>query len=159
MHLLHAGKEEPMLSKLTFEQISKYWEVIEYAIENSLPPITETADNPEKMQNILASLMNGSMQCWASYKRLEGGNKMEGILVTTTTLDYCSGTKSLLLYSVYAYEKLEKSSWLEGFEAIGKYARSIGCHTITAVSNSEDVIRAAKMVGGDASYTLLVFKM
>jgi len=146
-----------MLSRLTFEQISKFWEVIEHSIDGSLPPTV--GEVPDKMNNILTALLNGSMQCWVSHKKEEGINKLEGVMTTAVTVDFCSGTKTLLLYSGFGYRGFDRQTWMEGFEAISKYARSIHCNKIAAYSDNSDVIRAADMLGGETRFRLITFDL
>ena len=56
-----------MLTKLTPEQISAYWEIVRYAIANSLP--FDEVNNEEGINNILMAMMSGKLHVWASYIR------------------------------------------------------------------------------------------
>ena len=144
-----------MLTRLLPDQISAFWDIIKYAIEESLPPTV--GDHPDKMNRILTSLLSGKMQCWASYERLEGLTKFDGILVTTLIHDDASNTRNLLMYCVYGYDAVSDESWRKGFEAIIKYAKGKKCSRVVAYSDLPYIIEKTKQYGGEAKYTFLSF--
>jgi len=140
-----------MLVKLLSDQIANYWNVIRYAIEQALPPIANEEYN--KMNRILESLLNGSMDCWVSVD--EENKKIEGVMVTTFSEDYCSGVRNLLVYSVFGYNEISNKSWSEGFETISKWAKHNGCYRIIAYTDVERIKEVVKSLGGEARYTLI----
>lgn len=139
-----------MLTKMLPDQISKFWPIIKYAVEESLPPMV--GENPDKMNRILSSMISGKLEVWASYRYEEEIIKFEAILVTQLLFDEASGIKNLLLYCVYGYTVITDSSWLEGFKAISKYAKSLGCSGIVAYTANENVVELAKKFGADTSF-------
>lgn len=145
-----------MLTRLLPEQISKLWPIIKYAIEQSVPPIS--GEHPEKMNRILSSALCGKIDVWASYVKGEV-NKFEAIVVTEVLYDDASGIKNLLLYSVYGYEKVSKSSWIDGLMTLAKYGKSLRCTNLVAYSSEQDIIDLVKRLGGDTSFTFLSFKI
>ena len=66
-----------MLVRLIPEQISRFWDAIKYALENS-PPLTTEVNYDSWINNILTSAMDGSIEVWASYRREEGA-RFEGL--------------------------------------------------------------------------------
>lgn len=148
--LLHQGGL--VLVQLSLDQVAKLWDVIKYSVERSLPPIVR--ESPDTMNNILANLLSSAMQCWISYSR-EDSNKFEGVVVTEITLDRVDRSKALLIYSLYGYEVAGRGSWLEGYVALSKWARSEGCSKIIGYTNSDKAIRVAKGLGGDTDYTFI----
>ncbi len=147
-----------MITKLLPDQISKFWPIIKYAVEQSLPPTV--GDHPDKMNRILSGMLSGKLDVWASYRHLEDGStKFDGIGVTQILYDEASDTKSMLIYAVYAYEKTLPSTWSEAFEAISKYAVSKGCGRYVAYSSIPYVIDMAKQFGGDTSFTFISFPL
>lgn len=142
-----------MLVRMLPEQISEYWEIVKFAIENSLPPIAnETID---KMNRILENLMNESMQCWVSYSEAEDKNVLDAVIVTTITNDYSSNIKSLLIYSLYGFSNISDKVWSEGYTTLSKWAKSIGCNRITAFTDVERIKEIVKSLGGEAKYTFI----
>lgn len=145
-----------MLTKLLPDQISRFWPIIKYAIEESVPPIV--GEHRDKMNRILSAALCGKLEVWASYKKSENNIKFEAILVTQFIYEEASNTKNLLLYCVYGYALMSKESWKEGFEAINKYAKANGCNEIIAYSANKQVIDIAKAFGADTSFTLISIK-
>jgi len=144
-----------MLTKLLPDQISAFWDIIKYAIEESLPPIA--GESPDKMNNILTSLLNGKAECWASH-RMEGNNRIfEGVAITKLQLDDISNTKGLLIYCLYGYEKTVRESWTAAFLVLAKYAKSKGCTRISSYVNLPYLINLAKEFNANVDYTYIVF--
>ncbi len=146
-----------MLTKLLPDQISAFWDIIKYAIEESLPPIA--GEGPEKMNNILSALLSSKAECWASYIVGEDQRRFEGIVITKIQYDDISRTKNLLMYCVYGYEDVDKGSWTSGLKTLVKYASSKGCHRIVAYTDIPYMIELTKKLGGEARYTLCSFPL
>lgn len=140
-----------MLIKLLPEQISQHWDVIKDAIEYSLNPVV--GESPHKMNNILMSLLDGSMQCWVA---VEGDdyNKITGNIVTKINFDDASQTKGLLIYSLYA-EGSSEQEWLKGYETLRKFAAANGCTRIVGFTDVPSLIKFTNRIGGEARYTLV----
>lgn len=142
-----------MLTKLLPDQISKFWDIIRYAIEQSLPPTA--GEGPGKMKKILTSLLSGKSQCWASYI-VDGDNRtFEGIVVTRIFYDDVSDTRSLLIYCLYGYEGASQSSWTNGLKTLVKYSKSKNCERIIAYTDLPNIVKLVERLGGDTSYTFL----
>ena len=144
-----------MLTRLLPEQVSKLWDIIKYAIEQSLPPIV--GEHPDKMNRILSSLLSNKTQCWASYTRNEDKATFEGIVLTQLLYDDASFTKNLLLYCLYGYTDVDRQSWFKGIKALAKYAKSQGCSQIIAYTDVPYMIEKCRELGGEAKYTLCSF--
>ena len=138
-----------MLVKLLPANIAEYWDIIKYAAENSLPPIVW--ENQNTMNNILESLLSDRMQCWVSYK--EEGHKIDGVVITTVSEDLASGSKNLLIYCLYAFGDTDKDTWVEGWTALSKYGKSLGCHRMVAYTEEPKMVQITWKLGGDARYT------
>lgn len=144
-----------MLTRLLPDQISKLWDIIGYAVEQSLPPIA--GDHPDKMNRILASALSGKVDVWVSYVREEKVNKFEGIVLTKFIYDDASGTKNLLIYCLYGYNEISKESWVFGLKGLVKYAESKGCSQIIAYSEVPYIIDIVNRLGGDSRYRFISF--
>ena len=146
-----------MLTQLLPDQISKFWDIIKYALEQSLPPIA--GDHPDKMNRLLSSMLSGKTQCWASYIRNEEGAKSEGIVVTQILYDDPSNTKNLLIYSIYGYNLVDKGTWLKALTTLVKYSKSQGCTQVVAYTDVPHLVEKAKSLGGDTSHTFISFNI
>lgn len=144
-----------MLTKLLPDQISKFWDIISYAVENSLPPTV--GEHPDKMNRILSSCLCGRIEVWASYNRQDDIIKFEGIVLTRILFDDASYTKSLLIYCLYGYEEFNKESWFGGLKALLKYARSKNCSKISAYTNSKYLVKLVDSLGANTAYTYISF--
>jgi hypothetical protein len=153
MHLLL--EDNKMLTKLLPEQISKFWDIISYAVENSLPPTV--GEHPDKINRILSSCLCGGLDVWASYDKHEDVIKFEGIVLTKILYDDASYTRSLLIYCLYGYEEVNKESWSRGLKALLKYAKKKECSKISAYTNSKYLIKLAENLGAASSYTYISF--
>jgi|GEM_PF-1948415 hypothetical protein len=146
-----------MLTRLLPDQISKLWDIIRYAIENSGP--TTDNEQPDRMNRILSAALSGRVSIWASYVKGEV-NKFEGIVVTDTLYDDATGIKNLLIYSIYGYvDKVDKKSYVTGISALSKYAKSLGCTNIVAYTKDREIVALVNRLGGDTSYTMLSFNV
>jgi len=144
-----------MLTKLLPDQISKFWPIVKYGIEQSLPPVV--GDHPDKMSRILSGALSGKIDVWASYNRTGDNAKFDGIMLTQILYDDPSGTKNLLIYCLYGYEKVDKQSWIDGFKSILSYASSKGCMQIVGYTDVPILIDLVKQFGGEAKYTFISF--
>lgn len=142
-----------MLTLLMPEQVSSLWNIIKYAIEESLPPVVD--ESPDKMNNILTALLCGKAQCWASYVKLKEGNKFEGIVITKISHDDVSSTKSLLIYCMYGYEGSSKATWTKGLKALVKFAISRGCTSIVGYTETSSIINLVERLGGETKYRFI----
>jgi len=142
-----------MLTKLLPDQVSAFWDVIKFAIEESLPPVV--GEGPDKMNRILTTLLCGRAQCWASYNKVDETRKFEGLVVTKIVLDEISNTKNLLIYCLYGYEEVNKKSWLEGLKTLVKFATAQDCSRIIGYSDVPLLLRLAERLGGETKYSFV----
>lgn len=154
-HLLQGDKL--MLNRLLPEQVSKFWDIIKYAIEQSLPPIV--GEHPDKMNRILSGALSGKVEVWASYNKEGNKNKFEGIVLTKILYDDASDTKNLLIYCLYGYERIDRLSWIQGLSTLVKYAKSKNCLQIIAYTDVPYLIDIVKRLGGEAKYTFVSFNV
>ena len=146
-----------MLVKLLPDQISRYWQVISHAIEVAAPPIVHCS--PNRMNNILQALLEDRMQCWLITEPNEDkGISILGLVVTTVTEDYCSGTKNLLVYALYSYSDrlIPKATWEDFYETLKKFGKSQGCCQIAGYTNNPAIIRIVRdILKGNTEYRLV----
>ena len=146
-----------MLTKLLPDQISKFWDVIAYALDQS-PPIT--VSNPEDWKNrILASAISGKISVWASYVKEDEKVKFEGIALTSISYDDLLMVNSLLIYYIYSYdyEQIPLDTYKDGITVLSKYAKKHKCVNIHAYTTEDRVKEIVTRLGGDATVTLLTF--
>jgi len=143
-----------MLTRLLPDQIAKFWDIIKYGIEQSLPPVI--GEHPDKMNRVLSSCLSGKIQCWASYTRGEE-TIFEGVVLTQILYDDASYTKNLLIYCLYGYEDVNGQSWFNGIGTLAKFAKREKCSQIIAYTEVPYMIEKCKKLGGEARFTLCSF--
>lgn len=145
-----------MINQLLPEQIASMWEVISYAIERAVPPIAEGA--PDRSSRLLSMLLAGKMHCWAvSHRRDDGSVQLEAVVVTQILEDEGSGTRSLLIYSLYGYSPI--TQWQEGLDALATWARRQRCSRLIAYTNTRAVLEAVARLGWNTDYTLITYSL
>lgn len=143
-----------MLIKLEPTQISGYWDVIKPAILGCLPPYALA--KPEQQTRLLEALLSGKLVAWAGIAIPEGKKPVLHTLITTAIeIDAISGTKNLLIYSVFGYEFNEKEFWLACFKVLAEYAKLQGCDRITGFSSVDRILDLAKSFGAKTEYTFV----
>lgn len=147
-------RELNMLTQLLPDQISKFWPVIKYAIEESIPPTTK-GEHPDKMNRILSAALSGKLDVWASYDRIDNVTKFNGIVVTQIVYDEASNIFNLLLYVVFAYENTSAATWREGYETLSKYAKAKNCSNMIAYSAVPKIVGIANAFGADTRFTFI----
>lgn len=146
-----------MLRMLKFypEQVARHWDKIGHAIENSLPPITDSRKSLDRMNRILESILAGKMEVHLFV--VHENERPIIYAVTTTAIIYPvdSDDKELLLYSVYASRTLGREIIFQGIELFKKYAKAQGCIAVSAYTNNEAIKKFFAMIGGGSSFTYL----
>lgn len=142
-----------MLVKLFPEQVGEYWNFLMPAIRDSLPP---TADPDSMMSNVLEGLLQGLLHCWIVTNE---NCDIKAVCTTTFSFDVGTGTKNLIIYSLYWFTQLGKNEILEGIEILSTFAQANNCKRVCAYSCSPQVIKAAKMLNGNVNYRYITFEV
>ena len=142
-----------MILQLMPDQCSKYWEDIKGTIKMALPPMALATD--EAMSNILAGLLNSSIQAWAA---LDGSNTV-AVAVTVIQESVGDKTKNLLIYALAGYGNISQETWSEGFQVLKKFAASQGCHKMVAFTCVPRVLEIARGLGATVDYRLLEWEV
>jgi len=147
-------KDQFHLMRLSPEAVQEEWEAIWQAIEEALPPIAGNGVE-ERKAIILQNLLSGLLECLVLYVE----DKPVLVLTIAVTTELFSGTKDLLLYSLFGYEPLVQSGWFLLYRELIGYAKVKGCSRVIAYSNRDNVIQLAKFLGGDISNHFIIFNL
>jgi len=139
-----------MLIRLLPEQAANCWDDLKGAIKEALPPVVGMQS--DRMQNILTALLLEELIAWIS---VDKEKVVDGIVVTSFVVDKCSGTKSLLLYCLYGYGEVARSSWEEGVETLRRFAKHSGCQRVIGYTDVPSLIKWVEKVGGETRYRFL----
>lgn len=139
-----------MLLRMLPEQVSEQWTIIKEAIQASAGVYTI----PEaKMTNILSMLLSGNMQCWVL---VDGNNRADVYAVITTfTYDDPLGEKTLFVFSLYAYKNIPIRLWKSLFGTLKRWAKSLGCSSVSAYVRNEAEKKLLERMGGDIKTVLV----
>lgn len=144
--------------RLLPNQIAKHWDTIKAGIAQALPPMV--AYKPGVMGRILRALLAGELQCWVLYEKRDGRNlSIVGVATTQICADPCSGTKNLLIYSLYGHRRFSGDLWKDIIEAASNFARANGCQKMVAYTAHPVVLQAVKRAGWDTQYTYVTYDL
>ena len=132
-----------MLIQLLKVDIPNWWNVLAPMIEQSLP--TWTDNHPSTMTNILHSLMLGTLKAWVITDKEQ--KTLYGLGTTEMAYDEHSGERNLIIYTLFASERVGLKMWLEAFNTISEYAKGKGCKNVSAFSNVPAAIKLAERLG------------
>ena len=140
-----------MFIKLLPEQIAGNWEVVKYSMRRAMAEVADL-DSDEAMSRVLEEILVGKLSVWVSVPKKKKDDDEDGlidmIVTTTVSSDYCSGTDSLLIYTVYSPRGTCLESWLEGYKTLSREALRLGCKQIIAYSNDRKIINIVKKLEG-----------
>ena len=138
-----------MLVQLLPEQIGKHWDEIKSTLERTLPPVTSVTD--DTMNNILQQALSGEVQVWV----VSDEGKVMGLVITTIVEEFVSGSRNLLIYSVYGYSFISEGLWRNAVEKLRGFASGSGCHKIIGYTKVKRIIDIVQMLGGSAESVLI----
>lgn len=139
-----------MLLRLTQSQVSENWDIILAAIKKSFPPTQVFDDNTS--ERLLKSVFDNKLVVWVYIRDKE----VVTIVTTTISEDFCTGQKSLLIFSATSVKELTQSEWANGIAFLRVHARSIGCSNIIAYTKIDSLAKVlAVKVGADTDNILI----
>jgi len=146
-----------VLLKLSSDQITRYWRDIKSALEHSAPPLV--AVDEAALNRILEQLLLDKMQAWVLYEQQgtvdEPRPVIYALALTLMWFEPGSGTKNLLIYSLYGYAHVKDELWQSGLARLQAYAHSQGCFSIVAFTEIPRVIEIVKKLGGNTQTTFI----
>ena len=141
-----------MLLRMMPDQIPHYWDEIKEGILMAVPHGV-----PDRTSKILNKLLLNTAQFWLSYHRKNNKPEVDAGIITVLVDDQVHDTKNLDIYAIWPIARIPGSSWIEGFEALQKYAKKKGCNRVIGRSNIKSIVELVKRLGGQAEYTLISF--
>jgi len=139
-----------MIIKLLPEQITKLWDSIRYGVIEAVAPMIDPT--PENIQDILCQLLKQDMQCWCVF---DEEKNIYGYIVTSISVDMNTNFRTLMVYSLFLYQKATPEMWEEGMNAVDSFAKSNNCTRVVAYTANPSVVSIAKK-NGYVDYTYLV---
>jgi len=143
-----------MLKKLDNKQVGEYWNEIKPAIRKAFP--RQPRDVEDWLNKLLEKILRDEGQVWIG---LDEVGKVVFILVTLFIEDPCSGSKQLLVYSLFGYRLVEDKLWKKSQETLKTFALDSKCNELVAYSEVERVVDIAKKTGADVSTTFIQWRL
>ncbi len=136
-----------MFIKLMPDQITRNWEVVKYSMRRAMSAVADL-DSDDSMNHVLESILAGKISVWVSARESKDvEDSIDMILTTTVSTDYCSGTRSLLIYTLYSPKGTRMSSWLEGYKTLSGEAKRLGCCRIIGFGSYPKLERVIRKLG------------
>jgi len=141
--------------KLLPQQVSDYWEEIRDAIQLANPATTYMT--PERMNNVLTSLLMEESQCWVLCEDYNPEDpKIHGVCVTTIVHDHVADVKNLMIYALWSKKLLTGKMYLSLFFTLSKYAKGNNCARVTAYTDVPKIIDIVEQLpNGHSNYKFI----
>jgi hypothetical protein len=131
-----------MLVKLLPDQISKYWDYIKYAIEETAPKDWVAG----RLNNILESLLIDQTQAWLCCIGIEP-QEIVAVLLTTVFYDTLTRSNIFRLVLLYGFDNIPQEEWESGYKTLVKYAKYKGCVEVDSFTSEKALSVVAKKFG------------
>lgn len=126
-----------MLIALRPEFVAAHWDEISSYVGTSLPPVG--LNEGMALSRVLERILTGNLTCWLVVSK---DKVVEGVLLTCTSEDFTTGTKTLLLYALAG--DISDESWEEGYVTLVKHARAHMCRLLGAYTENERVLEMSR---------------
>lgn len=127
-----------MLTRLTGKDVVGLWPLIDKAIDTAIDRNVTNHSNDKN--RILLKILEGKIVCWLSKKTAE--SIPCGIAMTVIMEDDILAGKSLLLYLLSSIgQRIQADDFVEAFDGLSKYARSIGCRRFIFYTQNKKILR------------------
>jgi hypothetical protein len=136
--------EEFQFRKIQPHNLEKAWPIIKHTVLESLPARIPNEDST--FQSILNMLQNKGMIAWVISKDQD----IYSVITTAVARDFESGSSSLFIYSMYAFETFPLNIWSSCFEKLSIYARSIGASSVTLETTNLEILNLIKRLAPEA---------
>jgi hypothetical protein len=80
--------------------------------------------------------------------------EVNGFLITAVLIDELTAKRSLVIYAARSYKLTDEFLWLEVLDGLKAFARSRGCTSIIAFTNSERLVSVTEKLGGNVEFLL-----
>lgn len=140
-----------VLLRLQPDQVSRYWDILRFAISVSIPPITRITDR--FYVKCLEMILAGKMQAWVQLEKVTAV-RIKAVVITELIADPIGGEKSLLLFAGTTFVTDSSiKDWKKGLDSLRLFAKANKCTSISAYSANPHFITMLKRIGFVAEYT------
>lgn len=146
-----------MLVQLTSNQIAQVWPSLKEPIRKALIPQMNVSD--EAMNNILKHLAQGTSQAWLLTDVVDGKSVVYASGTTCFSVEAMTGTKNLLIYSLYGYQFIPDKLWKDALQTLIAFAKREGCYKVIAFTLVDRVVDIAQKLGAQVNVRQLTWEV
>jgi hypothetical protein len=139
---------------ITASEIPKFWEAIKYAVANS--DMISGEDVGSMSNHILYLLLSGKASCMV---RISDDRMLQAVFILQILEDLISGKRTLFIRNLYSFSKVDDQIWAKDLDEVVRYAKSVGCKTITCMSNNEKVFRICEALNFNERFRSFVMEV
>lgn len=132
-----------MTVRLLSIQISKYWELIKYAL-NQVERFGSDEESLGAYNRIFAALLNDKAQCFIMW---DNNKEVKSLAVTEILEDFITTRRILNIRCLYAFKNTSNDDWREGFNVIKELASNSNCKKIVFQTSNTRVEGIGKFLG------------
>lgn len=132
-----------MTVRLLSIQISKFWELIKYALSQ----VERFGSDDEALgvyNRVFASLLNDKSQCFILYN---SDQEVRAVCITEIFEDFITTKRSLNVRCLYAFKVTSDAEWQEGFKLIRQLAKDSKCSKITFQTSNARIKHIGQVIG------------
>lgn len=146
--------------KLLPEQVSRHWDIIRFALEETAGPGQEVDEN---LAIIYAEKMiAGQVQCWVVYEKDKFPEGVLAMVFTSIIKDAITEKKNVHIIGIYIFDRraaTDKSIWKRSLITLVKFGKGNSCSGVTFFTNVPELLRMAKEIGMTLDFTYGIFSI
>lgn len=123
-----------MMIKLTAEQISIYWDTLQYVWLQTNPP-PKGVSPTQYLNLLLENLLSDVAQAWIIYEGEGDTKSVIAVGISSICRDEISGLSTIVIKCLYGFRKLDNDIAMRAFEDFKTYARNTGASQVKLFTN------------------------
>ena len=148
----------PYIVQVNAFNLDRWWPVLEPALED-MDHIFNTTPGGRPLLEIQEKIVEGLITGWMGLEHHEGEEtpRLVGGMLTTVSRDPVTSGKHLLIYGLWAFQRMSKEMLEKGRMTIVQHAQEQNCPQVLAYVTDERVLRYAQQMGFfDRTATFLI---
>lgn len=147
-----------MILKLTGDQVSAYWDLIQYSWLQTNPPPSGVSE-AGYLNVLLENLLSGVAQAWLVLDETDDERSVVAIGVTQLIRDTISGIESVVIRSLFGLKPLSNELAKSCFDSFMLYARNTRAQQVKLDTSNERVKQLARLVGCEKKYETYILPL
>ena len=132
-----------MLQKLEPLKASEIWDDLYPNVKAALPQYS--ANGALLNKALLQAVLRGVLTCWLL---TDDNGSVFGVMTTTTSVDFVTGVRSMLIYTLRALRAISDEEYIDGIKELKGYCEAEKCDQIIAYTKIPKVVEVIESMGG-----------